>query len=306
MAVLGVAWLPIGLPLLLLGFIAQHFDKRLGTILIGCGIWPLLGMRVMWSATFGNWTGAYYRMNSEVRSFAEMQNCEIKLIVPTKQMLAQGIGIAMTALAVAATAAMVILFLTTVLFSPIVLGTVLAACGTVALIGLIAFGIARQCERGTTLFDLTKGEKNRLSEKLRDFGVTEDLTYENLSNAFASWDKFERNMSQIEWDNALGLIKLLPGSLIECLIFLKKGFAPALFEHCCDGAILSQVLKIFQRRSSPDVIRNALEDSNNELRRWIMLRANRDFDGKVGLALDKLLKYAGMKSFAHWKNVYEE
>jgi hypothetical protein len=291
MAVVSLAWVPIGLPLLLLGVIVQGFDSQLGHALVQCGGLPLLGIRAMWSSTFGKWKGNYYFRTTDP------DYTKLGLVIPTGRKIAQHIGILITTLALAAAVVTVVLFLATALVPLTFLWPMAIACGCVALIGLIAYGIARHGDWWKTFGDMPTWMRTRVYKRIDAV----DRSLKGLNNGWSKRQAFLDFLSQCNedtnpnvWKRIADALEILPREAFEArLSEAEKNPVLPLFQYCTNGDVLVRVLKLFRKRLPPNILRDKLlKAPNGELYMRIEDRAGEN--EAVRQAWNKLLRHAGL------------
>jgi hypothetical protein len=250
LAAVAIAWAPIGLPLALLGILVCIFDNHLGHTLGHCGNWPLKCITEMWSPRHEGWLRKEAPEQGYTNPGPTKTPVRKYAICPARMHAI--IGIFITILAVLAAALAVILFFVTPWVPAIVLWPMVVACGCVAFIGLIAYGIARHSgdEWWTTFKDLSLLEEIILWKRIH--AVDPNMQrYESVHDFLNSWLNYDGNTDPVRWEKILDVIKILSCDYSFYVIGCDDSEKPLLlnlFKYCRNDAILVQVLQIFQKR----------------------------------------------------------
>ncbi|MDR3117313.1 MAG: hypothetical protein LBT98_01960 [Puniceicoccales bacterium] len=222
------------------------------------------------------------------------------MVIPTWRKIAQHIGILITTLALAAAVVTVVLFLATAIVPLAFLWPTAIACGCVALIGLIAYGIARHGDCGDWweyLWDMPSWMRERMLKRIYTVENKLDIKQRNLTifEMINSWSQYDGNTDPDVWKRMVSALEILPNRFIKDISSqVERNPILPLFQYCKDSSVLVRVLKLFQKRLFPKRLwAGLLETPHGELYKKIAALASEN--KAVGQAWNKLLRHAGPK-----------
>jgi hypothetical protein len=221
------------------------------------------------------------------------------LCIPTGRKIAQFVGILTTTLALAAAVVTVILFFATALVPLTFLWPMAIACGCVALIGLIAYGIARHGDWWETFADMPLRIKMRVHKRIvaidnHPYKWNQEMC-QLLNILLQCLSQCDENTSQNKWKRIADALEILPRDDFEaCLSGAENNPVLPLFQYCKYGDVLVRVLKLFRKRLPSKILwERQLMNSHGELYKKIAARASEN--EAVRQAWNKLLRHAGPK-----------